>query len=60
MEASGFKGFPFQVIQHIRRPNIIWKACNNPSHTIVNFVIYLSVAYHMFPTGVSSNQNKVE
>ena len=60
MEASGFKGFPFQVIQHIHRPNIIWKACNNPSRTIVNFVIYLSVAYHMFPTGVSSNQSKVD
>ena len=23
MEAAGFKGFPFQVIQHICRPNII-------------------------------------
>ena len=29
MEAPGFKGFPFQVIQHICRPNIIWRTRNN-------------------------------
>ena len=61
MEAPGFKGFPIQVIQHIYRRNIVWRACNNPSCTILNFfVTYLSVAYHMYPTGVSSSQNKVQ
>ena len=32
-----FKDFPFQVIHHICRPNIIWRACNNPSHSVLNF-----------------------
>ena len=39
-------------------------SCEEPVITLPHdfevFVIYFLVAYHMYPTGVSSNQNKVE
>ena len=61
MEAPGFKGFPIQVIQHIYRPNIVWRACNNPSCTILNF---LQLIFQLLTTfiqqGLSSSQNKVQ
>ena len=60
MWAAGFEVFPFQIIKHISRFNVIWRTGNDPIGTVLNFFpIYRSVAFHKYPTRENSNQSRV-